>query len=181
MAVDFKISVTGCDEVAAALAKLPDRLQDKYGARGLAAAAEVTATAIRARVPINTGLLMDSIGATRVKFYRQSGTLFSAVGPRKGFRRTVQNPSKASLTMDPRRYFHLLETGRKDVSPIDARALHPALSDSFFGHAKGVTGHAILQPARDSVADGARTMILIELEKGVDEWNAQNSAAEGST
>ena len=85
--MDVSLKVCGCEEISAALMKLPPELQDKYGARGLAAAAEITTMAVKSRTPVDTGLAQQSIGESPVKFYRTSGTLFTAIGPQKGFRR----------------------------------------------------------------------------------------------
>jgi len=65
---------TNCEEISLLLKQLPSNLQDKYGARGLEAAAKITAAAVRNLVPVATGLARQSIGNTRVKFYRNSGT-----------------------------------------------------------------------------------------------------------
>jgi hypothetical protein len=185
MSLDLDLKVFGCEEIAAALLKLPPEWQDKYGARGLAASAEITVMAIRGQMRgMATGLARASIGATPVKFYRGVGTLFTAVGPRKGFRRNVSAPGGGlSRIQDPRRYFHFMETGRRAVSPSKKRALHSALDpqNRFFAHAKGVTGHPILKPARDSVVEAGRIAIENEINKGVAEWEAAHSSPIGES
>ena len=198
--MDLKISVYGCEEISALLLKLPGELQDKYGARGLKAAAEITVMAVKSRMPSATGLAKESIGYSNVRFYRTSGVLFTAIEPRKGFKRIVttnfartgsatktriRSRRTSSVTadlgrvQDPRKYMHLIEGGRKAVAPTSAKALHSALDpqNRFFMHAASVAAHPVMGPARDAVAGAAKVAIEIELEKGIVEWNARNQTS----
>jgi hypothetical protein len=198
--LEFAISVKGCDEVSAALRQLPPDLQDKYGKRALQAAAEITVMAVRGRMPSATGLARESIGFGRVHTYRESGTLFVAIEPQKGFerivtaeeavgfagsiRRRVLPRSKQSASaafgrvQNPRKYMHLIERGRQAVHAKPGSALHSALDveNRFFTRAKGVTAHPVFGPARESVRDACRVMIEVELNRGVAEWNASQGA-----
>lgn len=191
--MDLTLSVRGCDEVARLLAKLPDELQDRHGKRGLEAAAEVTVQAVKGRMPVATGLAKRSIGRSPVKIYRGTGTLFTAVEPRKGSRRVVTLTRRGGTRIrarklqavpenatgrvqNPRKYMHLIESGRKAIVPTNAKALHPALSPNvFFRRAGPVAGHPVFQPARDAAEGAAKELIQAELERGVAQWNARQA------
>jgi hypothetical protein len=186
---------TNCEEVANLLKQLPQQLQDKYGARALQASAAITVMAVKGRMPSATGLAKESIGATQVKFYRSSGTLFTAIEPLKGFRRivtatasgktrirsrkTTTTTAAFSRVQDPRKYMHLIEGGRKAVSAKAGSALHSALDpqNRFFMHAGPVAAHPIFGPAVASVTDAARIMVEVELEKGITEFNQMQTAS----
>ncbi len=192
--MDLTLSVRGCNEIAALLAKLPEELQYRHGKRGLEAAAEVTVSAVKGRMPVATGLAKASIGRSPVRVYRQSGTLFTAVEPRKGFRRVItltrrggtrirgrkmeEVPKNATgRVQNPRKYMHLIEGGRKAIVPVNRKALHPALSpNAFFRRAGPAAGHPVFQPARDASEGAAKDVILAELERGVADWNSRNAA-----
>jgi hypothetical protein len=193
--MDLTIKVSGCEEISAALLKLPAELQDKYAQRGLEAAADLAVMAVKSRLPHATGLAQQSIGHSRVKFYRGSGTLFIAVEAQKGFKRIITATAAGKTTIhsrrttsatadlgrvqDPRKYMHLIEKGRKAVVPTKKRAMHPALDPEgrFFAHAKQVTAHPVFQPARDAVERATVILIETELNRGVAEWNARNTAS----
>lgn len=192
--MDLRISVTGCDEVARLLRALPDELREKYGRQGLKAAAEITVAAVQARIPGGgTGLARASIGFSPIKFYRHSGTLFTAIEPRKGYRRIIAISStgrrrifgkkvlevkaEAGRVQDPRRYLHIIERGRRAVRPIRARALHSALDpeNRFFMHAQATSPHPVFAPAAAAVDAACRIAVETELQKGVDEFNRREN------
>lgn len=194
--MDLTLDVRGCDEVSQLLKQLPDKLRDKYGVQGLAAAAEITAMAVRSRMPTATGLAKESIGHSPVKIYRSSGTLFTAIEPGKNVRRIVtasasgknrirsRRTTSASAAFgrvqDPRRYMHLIESGRKEVTPEHAKALHSALDvqNRYFARASAVAPHPVFAPARDAVEGAAKIAIENELNRGIEEFNrTQNASA----
>jgi hypothetical protein len=193
--MDLMIKVSGCEEISAALKKLPEDLQVKYGELGLKRAAEMAVMAVKSRMPIATGLAKKSIGISRIKHYPQSGTLFVAVEPQKGFRRIVSlNPglkvkihsrktqsvfAELGRIQNPQKYMHIIEMGRRAVAPTKKRALHSALDveNRFFMRAKAVLPHPVFQPARDAVEGATKIAIEIELNKGVEEWNARQTAS----
>ncbi len=96
-----------------------------------------------------TGQLRKSLG-TRVKTYRQNGASFAVVGSRKGFRKTMVRTSgklgefdagvgyrpikwsRTSITVDPRRYIHLVELGTKRARPREflRNAFHQSKSEA---------------------------------------------------
>jgi len=161
--VTFDISIKGCDEISALLRQLPDRLREQYGRRALEAAAEITEMAVRARTPVDSGAALASIDHTRINYYEASGSLFTAVEPRKGCSK-----------VEPRKYFHLIERGRKALAPIKGKVLVSNAGDAderFFTHAKAVAGHPVFGPARDATAQSAVIAMEVELAKGVAEFN----------
>lgn len=168
--MDISISVSGCDEISALLKQLPSDLMEKWGRRGLLAAAEITVMAVQGKMPIDTGTAFESIAPTRIKLYPASGTLFTAVEPKKGFKRYGRYP---------RKYMHLIEGGRKALVPTNKKAMHPALGEKFFTKAAAVAPHPVFQPARDSVMGAAKVAIEIELEKGIAEFNNAHPATSG--
>ena len=82
-------------------------------------------TDARNRVPMGgTGLLKKSIGR-RGKTYKNSGVLVEVIGPRSGFKRTVEIDGKAVIK-NPTKYAHLVEfgTSKTGAQPF----LRPALA-----------------------------------------------------
>jgi hypothetical protein len=64
----------------------------------------------RAKVRVRYGILKRSLGRV-IKTYRQSGATVGVVGPRKGFRVIIKGKP-----VDPVKYAHLVEFGRKAVT-----------------------------------------------------------------
>ena len=186
---------TNCDDVAKLLKQLPTDLRNKYGVRGLESAAQIVVMAVTNLVPVATGLLRQSIGATRVKFYSTSGTLFTSIEPLKGFKRIVTATASGQTRIrgrrttsvnatfgrvqNPRQYMHIIESGRDPVMAPPGGILHSALDpqNRFFSHAKGVGPHPVFGPAAQSVEGAVRVAVEIELEKGIEEFNQREVAS----
>lgn len=186
MAIDLQI--TGLEEVTRLLRAFPDSAREKYTKRAMKEAAEFIASALRYRVPKDTGTLRDSIKVGRVRYYASSGTMFVAVEPKSGFVRTFarkQIPQKtrrlsskssrgwndAPVRRNPRKYLHLIEGGRDAVATYGHK-LHPALGDKFFTHAKSVTGRPVFGPVAQQMSVPFFIAIENALNKAAAEFNA---------
>lgn len=133
-------SITGSETVRAALerraAAAPRAL-----ARALRDAARRVAATMRAEAPAASGLLRRAIGPGPLRTY--PGTVFIAVGVRRGFRRRVSATRAGRLVVrrratdegawqNPTKYLHLVTGGRKAVQARGKRLFDPR-TGRFFG------------------------------------------------
>ena len=164
--------IGGTEELAKMLRSLPDRLAEKYGKAALRAAARITTGAVQSRMPVDTGLARESVGASRLRHYKESGTLFIAVEVRKNFRREVTVGGR-TMIRNPRKYMHLIEGGRRAVRPVNKRALHAAFNDEsrFIARAKAVSPHPVFGPAKLASRAAAEAAVVRTIERGVEKYN----------
>jgi hypothetical protein len=141
MGDQFSFSLTGEKEIQEALRALPEKMQLYAIEPGVRKASQVIAKAMQAGAPWRTGLLKKSIGAIRPKIYYARHTVYCAVGPRRGFGRIlVRGPSGVKAVtekkaakyaasgnwrarINPARYAHIIEAGRRAVVPVKRKAL----------------------------------------------------------
>ncbi len=83
-----------------------------------------------------SGLLAKSLG-TKTKTYRWSGTVFSAMGPRSGFKAVLTDPSGRKYVANPVNYAHLVEFGTRPHGRHPGARPKPFMRPSFDQHAKG--------------------------------------------
>lgn len=116
------VQLIGDKKLIKKLKGLSTATQKKIVRPSVTKAVRVIAKDAKGRAPKDTGLLKKSIGQ-RVKTYR-SGNISGIVGPRSGFKRTVEIDGKAVIK-NPTKYSHLVEfgTSRKAARPF----LRPAL------------------------------------------------------
>lgn len=100
----FKI--TGIMEMAEQLGFLGTRLEREISKEALEAGADEILKEVRARTPVETGTLKESIGV-EIK-PQAAGSLFvqAEIGPRPGFKRFTDQGFR-----NPQRYAHLVEFG----------------------------------------------------------------------
>jgi hypothetical protein len=184
MAIDCEVK--GIEEVTKLLMQLPDNMREKHTKNAIKEATSSIVSVIKARVPKNTGTLAASIQASRVKYYPASGTLFCAIEPKSGFTRTFPatvitskrggGRVSAEMKRNPRKYLHLVEGGRRAVTTVGKKALHPANAYWFSRSAASVSGRPIFGPVASAMAQAFRITIENELTKAVAAFNATNNS-----
>jgi hypothetical protein len=184
----ISIEIKGVEELSKLLSQLPYEMREKHVRAAMVEASQYTVMAIKGRVPKDTGTLYASIQASRVKYYPSSGVLFCAIEPKSGFSRSFSampsssgktrrlSKKKATATAgavkrNPRKYLHIIESGRKAVVPVTAKALHPAMSSRFFARASAVAGRPIFGPVASQMAPAFKVAVTYAVEKAVAEFN----------
>lgn len=138
------------DSAVAALAFRLNELSAKHAKKaikkGIDAATKFVAADAKARVPRRTGLLKKSIGR-RVQSYRGGTVVSGLVGPRRGFATVLPSGKK----VNPAKYAHLVEFGRKVVVAKKALLLADRVEGVVFGkQVRAVAPRPFLRPAWDA-------------------------------
>lgn len=102
-----KFKLTGHRELVAKLRTMDRKMRRSIGTKAVRAGARVTARAIKAAAPVDTGAGRQAIG-TKVKQYRQAMVVVAITGERKGKRRPSKKLPKASYGAP---HLHLIEFG----------------------------------------------------------------------
>ncbi len=104
MSATFKLS--GQRELVDKLKSMDRKIKRSIATKTVRAGARVTAAAIKAAAPVDTGAGRRAIG-TKVKTYKNGGATVAIVGERKGKRRSKKLPKAAYGAP----HFHLIEQG----------------------------------------------------------------------
>ncbi len=105
------MSVTGVEDTIKELKAIDHKMANKYARRAVSKATGIVLKASKGKVLVQTKVLKKSLGR-KTKTYRNSGVSVGVVGPRAGYRQTVQVRGR-KMVRDPRKYAHLVETGHK--------------------------------------------------------------------
>ncbi|MGL6072631.1 MAG: HK97 gp10 family phage protein [Fimbriiglobus sp.] len=162
----MKVELHGTRQTENALQGVKAGVKNRVLKRALrqvsSSAAKVAKSRIRGK---RTGALKRSLGV-KYKSYRSSGVFVFAIGPRKGYRTS----DAAGGSIDPARYAHFAERGRKAVVVKKARMLANRAGRIFFGkRVEAAQGIPFMRPAfahaqaesggsgfRGKVAEGVR-------------------------
>ena len=107
-----------------ALTEIPANVHRKVLGQASRRVMRPLVTTARKYVPRRTGLLRKSLGTAQKK-YGHSGTIYTIVGPRTGFKSQVGTRRDGSpIWANPHKYAHLVEYGSKRSKP--ARFLRKA-------------------------------------------------------
>lgn len=171
----FQAELHGVSQAVQSLDSFKQGVRSRILRRAITRAVQPLAKDVKRRAPVRTRRLRQSIGY-KVRVYRRTGTVFAAIGPRSGFKAVVDGK-----TVNPTKYAHLVEGGRKAVTAKQARFLsdgkqvfgrtaRAAAPRRFISLAwKAGKGHAAAT-VRDEIARG----ILAEAER------ARNKRAGGA-
>ncbi len=129
-------------------------------------------------------LLLQSLGSKVV--VTKKGGVYAVVGPRTGFKRTKAGKVATKLGakfvavgINPVRYAHLVERGRKAVVPVKAKALLMTDGDgnTFFARrAKAVAARPFLVPALERNRSKVRDVMAAEIGAGLTKLAAKGAA-----
>jgi HK97 gp10 family phage protein len=139
MAFKMTGTVTGLKDLFDELKALPKKIQTKTLKDALNAAGRRVMWSAKNKVPVRTDQLRKSLGR-RVKVYRNSGKVIAVVGPRHGFRATVDVNGRPTV-VNPQKYSHLVELGASHSAAKPF--LRPALEEN-------------VQATKDLVAEAVR-------------------------
>lgn len=123
MSFTMQAKIEGLSGLLKALAGVDAKLRRKATRKAVGEAGKIILRAAKGKVRKKSGLLKKSLGR-KVKVYRGTGTAVAIVGPRTGFRETVQRGNRQMLS-DPVKYAHLVELGtvRSQAFPFLSSAL----------------------------------------------------------
>lgn len=154
-----KTKIEGMDKILKKLSMLKKSAATKVMRKGIAAGTKVVLSGAKARLPTKTkylgkrsGLLRKSLGR-KTKTYRQNGVVVGVVGPRKGFAKVIDGKR-----VDPVKYAHLVEGGRKAVKANKAKVLSDG-KQVFGTKVAAVPPHPFMRPAIDEQKAGIKQAI----------------------
>jgi HK97 gp10 family phage protein len=172
--VKFRIESAAVAELADKLAQMDRKAARVALKKGVNEATKIVLWDAKARTPRRSGQLRKSLGRL-VKTYRGGAIVAGIVGPRKGFR--VQWRGKY---IDPVKYAHLVEFGRKEVVAGVGRGGKKTgkrlLSDgtTVFGpRVRAVPPRPFLRPAWDENKGRVVQVIIDALRKGLRDFLAR--------
>lgn len=119
--IEIKLDEASWRALERTLTQLGKRAATRVLKRAAQGALKSLVAPARAKVPRRYGLLRKSLGTT-VKYYRQSGTVFVAMGPRPGWKTPIVDRRTGQVRFaNPQMYAHLVERGTRRA------AAHPFL------------------------------------------------------
>lgn len=136
----MKLQLSGDIALLYKFHQLPEKLQKKWGRRGVAKGARLMVKAAKAKCPVRTGQLKKSLGF-RPRTYKTG--VFAVIGPRSGFETTDENGKKH----DPKKIAHLVEMGH--------------------GGPRAAPPHPFLRPAMYETAGACASKIAAEMAAGL--------------
>jgi Bacteriophage HK97-gp10, putative tail-component len=154
MAFTIKGELEGLEETMAALRRLKPSKGRAILRKGLTKATRILAKGAKSRAPKGpTGLLKKSIGS-KVKTYPK-GAVVGLVGARKGHKKVIDGRN-----VDPARYSHLSERGRRAVQAKGKALLIRGKEPLFFKRAAAAAGKGWLRAAWSAGKPQAQRVIV---------------------
>jgi HK97 gp10 family phage protein len=115
--VKLRVESKAIASLAARLAQVDRKAARKAIKAGVNEVTQAVLWDAKALVPKRTGLLRKSLGR-KVKSYRGGAVITGIIGPRKGFRTMING-----VFVNPVKYAHLVEYGRREVRPKKKKLL----------------------------------------------------------
>jgi HK97 gp10 family phage protein len=177
--VKFRIESTAIASLAKRLAELDRKVARKAIRDGINEATQAVLWDAKALVPIRSGQLRKSLGR-KVVSKRDGSKIIGIVGPRRGFR--IEYRGKM---IDPAKYAHLVEYGRREVVAKNKKVLAsgvagvgglPGQGVIFGKRVRNVPPRPFLRPAWEQNKSRVVGIILKHLNLGVKKFyaNARN-------
>lgn len=110
------VQVHGVGELLAKLRDLDKRVRRKILRKAVNEPSKIVLAAMKAKVPVETGLLRKSLGR-KVKVWG-NGVAFFIVGPRRGFKKQVKTKLGKMMHRNPSKYAHLADKFRPWRGPV---------------------------------------------------------------
>ncbi len=177
--ISMRIESKAIGGLIAKLAALDKKVARKALRAGISAATKVVMWDAKALVPVRSGQLRKSIG--RKIWTKKGGAVIAGiVGPRRGFRVVY-----LGKYIDPVKYAHLVEFGRREVVAGKAKGKAtgkkvlssgrpPMLGAQVYGvRVKSVPPHPFMRPAWERNKTRVVWLIIRELVKGVKVYYAR--------
>ncbi len=180
----FKVAarITGLDDLLNRLDALGAKQSKKTAVlrKATAKGAKVVLDAAKANLRAlglkrKDSLLLQSLGSKVV--VGKKGGVYAVVGPRTGFKRTRQGKVTtklgakfASVGVNPVRYAHLVEKGRRGIVPVAKKRLRFLLPDGTIAwamSARPVAPRPFLVPALERNRDKVAAVMAAEIGAGI--------------
>lgn len=143
--VKVKLDDAAVSALAYRLSELSTKRATAAVRKGVDKATQMVSADAKTRVPKRTRQLRKAIGR-RVRKYRAGAVVVGLVGPRRGFRIVLPN----GKTVDPVKYAHLVEFGRRAVT-AKKKLLADKLGGVVFGKSvRAAAPKPFLRPAYDA-------------------------------
>lgn len=184
MKVKFRIDSQAIKALANRLAQVDRKIARKALQDGINEATKDVLASAKSLVPRRSGQLRKSLGR-KVKSYRGGAVVVGIVGPRKGFR--VEYRGKM---IDPAKYAHLVEYGRREVVVKKKKVLSsgsagvgglPGQGVIFGKRVRSVAPRPFLRPAWEQNKQRVVGIILKHLNLGVKKFFANARGRHGKT
>ena len=140
----LSFEITGDTELARALQGLPSRISKEAAFAALVEALLPVVDAAKARAPVESGDLRNSIGFT-IKRYTKSKILLGLVGPLRGYGTGGREPANYAHNVE---YGHRIAQGGK-LDRVDGRKVQRGVFESAGTLAGYVAPRPFLRPAWD--------------------------------
>ena len=119
----------------------------------------------KARTPRRTGLLRKSLGR-KVKSYRGGAVIVGVIGPRRGFRMVIDGKP-----VNPVKYAHLVEYGRREVVPKKKKVLADKVGKVIYGRkVRAVAPRPFMRPAWESNKGRVVEFVVERLRAAIKEF-----------
>ena len=169
----ISLKLTGDRMVQHLLAQIPEELARRTLRRAVTAAAKPVLADMKARAPVGTGLLRESLG-TAIRSYRRGRTAVAVLGPRIQFTGRVRKKLKGDAAKaKPSNYAHLVELGvRPHAVGRGSRILRAGRSPGTKlkqtgGQHPGSPARPFIRPAVDAMGLQALEAMKMELADAI--------------
>jgi HK97 gp10 family phage protein len=115
--IKMRIESKAIAALAGRLAEIDRKIARKALKAGINEVSKAVLWDAKSLVPKRTGLLRKSLGR-KIKSYRNGAVIVGIIGPRKGFRLVING-----VPVNPVKYAHLVEFGRREVRPKKKKVL----------------------------------------------------------
>ena len=165
---EIEIKISGDAAVRRMFEQLPAAAQKRVLSPLMQQGGKLLSNAIKGESPIDTGLMSEAIGESKLKTYGGS-KLFITAGVRRGFTRAIMPKARGGVkrlgknksavadkkyNRNPARYLHLITGGRSALSAKTSKILYSPQSNTFFGkHVAPTKLNPFVTRAFDSVKD----------------------------
>lgn len=177
-AVAINMNLFGDKQLRRNFFELSDKVRRKLARRAARAATRPIVRAAKARAPVDTGALRDSIGVRSIKMRPRSETSLIIVGPLSEttfrwktaggeWRSEAQFGAAGTVKRNPAKYAHLVEFGRKFVTPTQGRVMITEEGQIIGRRARGVRPRPFMRPAIDSASGKAIERARKNLAKNI--------------
>ena len=176
--IKMRIESSAINELVAKLASIDRKIGRKALKDGINEGTKVVTADAKAGVPRRTGQLRKSIGR-KVWVKKGGAVIYGLVGPRKGFRTLYQGKY-----IDPVKYAHLVEFGRREVvagvakgKPTGKKVLSSGKGGQIFGKkVRSVAPRPFMRNAWESNEHRVTQIVVEKLRQAITQFFAKARA-----
>jgi HK97 gp10 family phage protein len=153
----IKGKLEGLEDTMKRMGRLKQSARGRIQRKAMNQATQPITRAVKANAPKGLGNLKRSIGR-KVQTYRSRMVTVGIVGPRKGYGKDVVTHGGKTRRVDPVKYAHIVEKGRKGVTVQNATVLSDGTT--VYGRTVAATRpQPFVRPAWDAGKSGAEATI----------------------